>query len=226
MGSGKFEEVLAEFRLVLSGGSNLVDAIIPPLLFVMMSAFLGFDYAMWGSLGVALLIMAHRWRKGESLWHALGGVGGVGLAILLAQFFDRAEAYFLPGIITGALTVIVAVISNIVGRPMVAWSSSLTRRWPLGWYWHPQIRPAYSEVTWLWALYFALRLLLQLALFQIEAPNLLAIFNLISGWPATIALLVASYLYGTWRLRNLKGPSVDEFKTGAPPPWEGQQRGF
>jgi hypothetical protein len=38
--------------------------------------------------------------------------------------------------------------------------------------------------------------------------------------------LIASYLYGTWRLRNLGGPSVEEFKSGAEPPWEGQQRGF
>jgi hypothetical protein len=28
------------------------------------------------------------------------------------------------------------------------------------------------------------------------------------GWPATIVLLVVSYLYGTWRLRNLSGPST------------------
>jgi len=39
-------------------------------------------------------------------------------------------------------------------------------------------------------------------------------------------LLVISYLYGTWRLRHLKGPSVEEFKAGAEPPWTGQRRGF
>ena len=31
---------------------------------------------------------------------------------------------------------------------------------------------------------------------------------------------------GLWRLGNLGGPSVEEFKNGAPPPWQGQQRGF
>ena len=44
--------------------------------------------------------------------------------------------------------------------------------------------------------------------------------------PATMILLIVSYLYGTWRLRNLGGPSVEEFKSGTEPPWEGQQRGF
>ena len=50
--------------------------------------------------------------------------------------------------------------------------------------------------------------------------------QLLTGWPATILLLIASYLYGTWRLRKLGGPSVEEFKAGTEPPWEGQQRGF
>ncbi|MBN1859682.1 hypothetical protein JW848_10850 [Candidatus Bipolaricaulota bacterium] len=46
------------------------------------------------------------------------------------------------------------------------------------------------------------------------------------GWPAIILLLAATYLYGLWRLRTLGGPSVEEFKAGAPEPWSGQQKGF
>ncbi len=91
---------------------------------------------------------------------------------------------------------------------------------------HPQVRPAYSEVTWMWVLFFGLRLLLQFNLFQEAATSLLGIVQFLTGWPATIILLIASYLYGTWRLRNLGGPSVEEFKAGTEPPWEGQQRGF
>jgi hypothetical protein len=106
------------------------------------------------------------------------------------------------------------------------WTSHLARGWPLAWYRHPKVRPAYSEVTWLWAFFFAIRLLLQSALFQGAAPELLAVVNVALGWPATIVLLVVSYLYGNWRLRNLSGPSVEEFKQGAEPPWTGQQRGF
>jgi hypothetical protein len=108
----------------------------------------------------------------------------------------------------------------------VAWTSYIARRWPLDWYWHPQVRPAYSEVTWLWVAFFGLRLLLAFSLFQREATGALAVVQLVTGWPATIILLIISYLYGTWRLRNLGGPSVEEFKASAEPPWEGQRRGF
>jgi hypothetical protein len=113
-----------------------------------------------------------------------------------------------------------------VGRPIVAFTSFVARRWPLDWYWHPKVRPAYSEVTWMWVVFFGLRLLLQVNLFQQEAASLLGIVQFLTGWPATIILLIISYLYGTWRLRNLGGPSVEEFKSGTEPPWEGQQRGF
>jgi hypothetical protein len=49
---------------------------------------------------------------------------------------------------------------------------------------------------------------------------------LITGWPALLILLVLSYIYGIWRLQDLKGPSVEEFKSAASPPWQGQRRGF
>jgi hypothetical protein len=88
------------------------------------------------------------------------------------------------------------------------------------------VRPAYSEVTLAWTIFFGLRLLLQLFLFQQKAAQALGWVQLLSGWPALIVLLIGSYLYGIWRLGNLKGPSVEEFKTGAPPPWQGQKRGF
>ncbi len=78
----------------------------------------------------------------------------------------------------------------------------------------------------MWTLYFGLRLLVQVRLFQNEATNLLAITNVIAGWPGILVLLVISYLYGVWRLGNLQGPSVEEFTADQPPPWEGQKGGF
>jgi hypothetical protein len=226
MKTGKFHEVLDEFRTVVMGRSNLLDSLLPPLIFLVVIALLGFQSAMWGSLAVAGIITAIRLRRRQPLLYALGGIAGVVLAILLVQLLGRSEGYFLPGIITGGLTVLVCAASAVVKRPAVAWTSYIARRWPLDWYWHPRVRPAYSEVTWLWAVFFAVRWLLQLNLFRAEAADLLAVMNLVMGWPATILLLIVSYLYGTWRLRNLGGPSVEEFKAGAPPPWQGQQRGF
>lgn len=226
MSSGKVRELLQEFRTVFSGRGNLVDSIVPPVLFVLLNAFLSFEVAMWGSLVVVLGITVYRLLRHQDLRYAIGGLGAVLLAVLVARLLGRAEGYFLPNIIMGAVTVVLCLVSVILRRPLVAWTSHLTRRWPLAWYWHPRVRPAYSEVTLAWAVFFALRLALQLSLFQEQAAGLLAVFNVLTGWPATIVLLVVSYLYGTWRLRNLEGPSVEEFEAGDEPPWTGQRRGF
>jgi len=222
----KLQELWEEFQAVFAGRGNLVDTVIPPVLFVGLNALAGFSAALWGALGVSLLFAAARLIRRQPVRYALGGLGGVGLAVLIAWLVGRAEGFFLSTILTGAGTMLLMVISLVAGRPLVAWSSHLARRWPRDWYWHPRVRPAYSEVTWLWLVVFALRLSLQWAVLQREDSALLAVTNLVTGWPATILLLAVSYLYGTWRLHNLGGPSIEEFKTGAEPPWTGQRRGF
>ena len=88
------------------------------------------------------------------------------------------------------------------------------------------MRPAYSEVTLVWAVVFGLRLWLQVMLYRAADPDRLAAFTVIGSWPTTVVLLVFSYLYGGWRLKQLRGPSVEEFQAGAEAPWQGQQRGL
>ena len=222
----KAREILEELRMVLTGRSSLLDTLLPPLLFVLLNVIWGVQVAIWASLGLAVLIAAYRLLKRQSLLYALGGAGGVALAAGAAFLLGRAEGFFLPTILSGAVTFLLCLVSVLVGRPVVALTSHVARRWPLNWYWHPRVRPAYSEVTWMWVVFFGLRLLLQLNLFQEQAANLLGVVQFLTGWPATIVLLIASYLYGTWRLRKLGGPSVEEFKADADPPWQGQQRWF
>jgi len=222
----KLRELGEEFRTVFAGRGKLADSVLPPVVFVIVSALMGFDYAVWSALILAVLITVIRLGRRQPLAYALGGLGGVLVAILIAKLLDRAEGYFVPGIITGILTVVLCGVSVVVGRPLVAWTSYIARRWPLGWYWHPRVRPAYTEVTIAWTVFFAVKLAAQILFFQEAQATALALVNVITGWPATIVLLASSYVYGLWRLQNLQGPSVAEFKAGAEPPWMGQRRGF
>ena len=226
MPENKIHELWDELRMVLTGRNKILDSILPPLAFVVANALVGLQPAIWSALAAAGLFTIYRLVRRQPLGYALGGLGAVVLAVLIALVLNRAEGFFLPNILTGGLTVLACVFSTAFGRPMVAWTSYVARRWPLAWYWHPRVRPAYSEVTLAWAVYFGLRLALQLIVYQEQSVGVLAVFNLLSGWPATVLLLIISYLYGTWRLRNLRGPSVEEFKNAAPPPWQGQRRGF
>jgi hypothetical protein len=160
------------------------------------------------------------------LRYAVGGLGSVLFAVLISRLTGRAEGYFLPAIANGALVFVITLASVLLRRPLVAWTSYFARRWPLDWYWHPRVRPAYTEVTLAWTVVFGLRLWLQVSLFRADDPERFAAFTVIGGWPTTLVLLVLSYLYGSWRLKMLNGPSVEEFKANASPPWQGQLRGF
>jgi hypothetical protein len=222
----RFDEIRGELQTVFSGRVRWADSLLPPLIFLIVNTIFGFQAALWGSLGIALLFVGFRLARRQPLRYALGGLGGVLLAVIVARFVGSAEGYFLPGIVTGVLTSLLSLVSVALRRPLAAWTSFITRRWPLDWYWHPKVRPAYSEVTLAWALFFALRASLQFGLFQDQAAGVLGLFQLISGWPAIILLLIISYLYGVWRLESLRGPSVEEFKAGSEPPWQGQNRGF
>ena len=221
----KARELLEEFRAV-AGKVGLLDTILPPILFLLLNGLAGFTAAMIGALGLSVLIALLRLRRGQSLLYALAGMGSVGLAIALALLLGRSEGFFLPGIVNGGLTIALALVSLLICKPMVAWTSYLARRWPLDWYWHEKVRPAYTEVTRAWIIFFALRLLWQVTLFQGQDVSQLALVNTLTGWPATIVLLIVSYLYGTWRLAQLQGPSVEEFNNNTPAPWQGQRRGF
>jgi len=221
----KARELLEEFRAV-TGRVGLLDTILPPVLFLLLNGLAGFTGAMIGALGLSLLIAVLRLRRGQSLLYALAGMGSVGLAIALALLLGRSEGYFLPGIVNGGLTIALALVSLLLRKPMVAWTSYLARRWPLDWYWHERVRPAYTEVTFAWIVFFALRFFWQVTLFQGQDTGQLALVNALTGWPATVVLLILSYLYGTWRLAQLQGPSVEEFRVNAPAPWQGQRRGF
>ena len=88
------------------------------------------------------------------------------------------------------------------------------------------MKPSYREVTLIWALSFGVRIIIEILLFQSTKVQDLGFFKLLLGWPYTIIILILSYIYGTWRLKRLKGPSVEEFIQKVESPWVGQQRGF
>ena len=223
----KLAELTSELKAVFSGkGGRIIDTILPLVLFVIINQVATFAWALGLTLGLAVALTIIRLVQRRTVGYALAGLGSVGLAALLAAISGSETAYFVPGLVSGGLTVVACVVSILLRRPLAALSSHITRGWPLPWYWHKRVRPAYSEVTAFWAIAFGLRLALEYLLFRQADLTALGVIRLLMGWPYTILVLVISYLYGLWRLRKLQGPSVEEFNNQAAPPWQGQQRGF
>jgi hypothetical protein len=224
--TGKARELIEEFRSVVLGRGGILDAMLPPLAFLVANALAGTSAGMIAALLTASGFVAFRLIRRQSFAYALLGLGSSLLAFVLSQVLRRAEVYFLPDMIANLALAAVSLLSIVLRRPLVAWTSHFVRRWPRQWYWQARVLPAYTEITLAWAVYFLAQALLQWTIFQRQDPALLAALGLFTGWPGTVVLLILTYLYGTWRLARLAGPSVAEFRAGTPPPWNGQRRGF
>ena len=202
------------------------DALLPPLVFVLVNSINRLETAAIAAVIFALLIGFLRLLLRQTLSYAFGGLAMVILAAAIAFLTRDAANYFIPAITSSALLLIATLASLLVGKPLAAWASHLTRGWPLNWFWRSDVKPAYIEVTWFWALILLGRLVIQILLYLAGDAARLAWANILLGWPVTIPILILTYIYGLWRLRRLGGPGVDEFRTGKEPPWEGQKRGF
>ncbi|PKK88976.1 MAG: hypothetical protein CVV62_01630 [Tenericutes bacterium HGW-Tenericutes-7] len=220
----KGKEILEELQSVLSG--KTLDAIVPPLVFVIVNSIFGLTYAIMIALILSSTFGLYRLIHKQSGIYALFGSLGILFAGGFAYLADNATNYFLPGIVTNAFVLILCVMTLVIDRPMAAYASHLTRGWKLDWFWRKDVKPAYREVTILWAVFFLMRTIIQVTLFLSDNVNALVWANTIMGLPVTIAVLTVSYVYGIWRLRNLKGPGIDEFLENKTAPFRGQTRGF
>lgn len=217
-------ELKDELKMVLSGKS--LDAILPPFIYIFVNGRFGLLAAVSVASSIALGFGLYRVTKKQSWVYALGGFVGVSLAGILALIADNASNYFLPGIISNALILGLAIISLVLDKPMAAYASHLTRGWKLSWFWLKSIKPAYREVTWIWTLFFLMRTSIQILLYTQNNIDTLVWANTLMGLPITILILVLSYLYGIFRLRSLKGPGIDEYLEDKLPPFRGQTKGF
>lgn len=218
------QDIGDELRQFLTG--KTIDALIPPVVYIIANNFFSLKTSIILSMAVAVVIALFRLSKKENILYALGGIGGVALAGGFALLADNATNYFLPKIIGSGASFLVALASVLIGRPLAAFVSHIARGWQFDWFMRKDIKPAYREVTLVWALLFLARGALQLFLYNRGNLTELGWASLLLGFPATLTVLILSLVYGIWRLKSLGGPGIDEFKEGKSPPWEGQKKGF
>jgi len=219
-----FQEIIDELKNIFL--SRTFDALLPPLVFAVTNSFSSLNTAVIFAIITAFSLWILRVIKKQNWKYSIGGLMIVITASSLAFITKNASNYFIPGMINSSVFFLTALISVILGKPLAAWASHLSRSWPLEWFWRDDIKPAYREVSLFWAVFFLIRLTAQIVLYRNADPIILAWANTLLGWPFTILILILSYIYGIWRLRKLGGPGVEEFKAGEEPPWEGQKRGF
>lgn len=218
--------IIIKEELMRIYSSKTLDALLPPIVFVVSQNRFGIKTGLFAAMSLSVLIALYRVIKGQKLIYAAAGVLGVALAGGYAYYMGNAQSYFLPKLITSGLGVIATFLSLLLGRPLAAYLSHLSRGWPINWYWRKDVKTAYTEVTFAWCLLFVLRFLILFNLYNTGEVSKLVWVDLILGTPATIITLVLTYLYGSARLKKLNGPGIDEFLENKKPPFIGQHRGF
>ena len=219
-----FKEIMEELRSVFS--NKTFDTLLPPLVFVIVSAFYTLLMAGLVAISLAVLILIYRLVRRKTWAYAVSGLFVVMIASSFAYLAGNATNYFLPGIISSAVLLMIAIVSLVIKKPLAAWASHLTRGWALPWFWRDDVKPAYQEVTLMWSVFIFIRLVIQVILFIEQDAVQLFWVNTLLGLPLTIVVLILSYVYGIARLRRLKGPGIEEYLRGDTPPYKGQTRGF
>lgn len=219
-----FREILEELNSVLKG--KTLDAILPPLLFVLVQSRTTLINAVIISIVLSLVIGFYRLFKRQAIAYAFGGLVTILIASGFALFANNASNYYLPGILSTTFLFIVMFVSVMIDKPLAAFVSHLTRGWILAWFWRDDIKPAYREVTWFWVVMFGLSAGVQWVFYLGSDLNQLVWITSLFGLPFTIFVLIVTYVYGLWRLKNLGGPGIEEFNQNKQAPYKGQTRGF
>ncbi|MGI9017120.1 MAG: DUF3159 domain-containing protein [Euzebya sp.] len=197
---------------VIADPKVLIDTVAPTLLFAVAASQTSVGLAAGLALSWCAVVFAYRLTRRQGLVYAVSGLSGVLIGVVVALASGQAEDFFLPGIIGNIAFGALCVGSVLVRRPAVAFTSALLYRWPFGWYFHPRVRPAYSEITWLWAVYYLAKGGTQLLLVNAGDLTLLTTVRLVLGWPGLVVLLAITYAYVRWRLERLGGPDVDTYR--------------
>ena len=220
----KFNDIKKDFQDLPIANENFLDAVLAPVFFVSISRFQDLQTSILLTVGLIIVTFAYRIVRKESIRNSLIGVAGTSIALAIAQVQGTASGFFLPGIIRDLSIALVGFVTILIGRPFTIYTSKSIRGWPLDWFLHKNVKPAYREVATIWVIFLSIKGLLQLYFFS--SPEILAIIKLATSNQTTIALLVLTYIYGQRKLIKLGGPSVEEFKNKVPPPWSGQKSGF
>ncbi len=218
------KDIKDELKQFLSG--KTVDALIPPIIYVLVNNLAGLKVAVISAWTIAIILALFRLLKRESILYALGGIAGVAFASGFALLSDNAANYFLPKILVSGGLFLLLIISLLIGKPAAAILSHLSRGWQFDWFLREDIKPAYREVTIAWTILVFIRLILQIIFYQRGDLAELGWASILLGFPATLTVMILTLVYGVWRLKKLGGPGIHEFEAGKEPPWEGQKKGF
>lgn len=185
----KREETLLE---QMGGVSGLIYSSVPVLVFVLLNTVFNLTVAIWGSVGVAVLIAVVRVVRKERIQPAISGLVGVGVAAFIAYKTGAAKGFFLLGIWTSLVYGSVFLASMVVRWPLVGAIWSYISGHGMSWRSDRKAMFAYQMATLTWVLVFGARFIVQRWLYDEDQTGWLAFARLAMGYPLTAVAAVVT----------------------------------
>ena len=210
----------AESLLAQMGGlRGLLDSALPATVFVLANLVGDGDLTVPIVLALVagLVVVGLRRSRGESVQQAFSGFFGLAIAVLFARATGTGEGFFLPGIITTALTGVAFLVSLLVGKPAVAYALTAYDPRYAAWKTFAPLRRACRFATAFWTVTFFVRAGVAYFVYTRDGDNdglLLIVVNAVK-WPLILAAVVLTVVLV--KRAGLPAEEIDEEPAPAQP---------
>ena len=221
-------EALIRHRLstALGGWRGSVETALPTVVFVgLWTATRDVTLAALSAVGLAVVLAVVRIAQRSSLQHVLGALLATGIAAFFALRSGRAEAAFLPGILTNGAYLVATVVSIAARWPFVGFlvgaGDPRAKEDPFAWRRDEGMVRVCARLTWVLVAMYAVRLAVMVPLYLAAEVTLLGIAKIVLGWPlwvAGIAVMGWMLVSGRTPVEPGEGPGAEPDDPPVPPP--------
>jgi len=180
----------------IGGWRGMFDSGVPAAVFLIAYTVNGSELApaIWSAVIVGAVIAVWRLVRKQPLLQIAGGFAGIGVSAAVAAFTGKAEDFFLPGLLVNLGYGTAALVSILIGWPVVGLMVGAMVGEPTGWRSDARLRRTYATATWVWVGLFYLRLAVQLPFYLAGAVGVLGTLKIVMGWPLFLLAAWFSYL--------------------------------
>lgn len=203
----------------LGGARGSFETALPTVAFVVAWSWSrDVTLAVGASVAIVLVLLVIRLATRQTPRYVLAALIATGIAAFFALRSGKAEAAFLPGILTSAGWGVATLISVLVRWPivgfMVAAGDPKMAQDPTAWRRDRGLVTVCQRLTMVLVLLYAVRVAVMFPLYLAEQVALLGVAKVVLGWPAYLGALA---VMGMILVRGKTPLSPDEAPASAKP---------